>query len=144
MAVAGFLVWNWPPAKIFMGDVGSGYLGFILSVLVIYTHTAGMVSIWVWFILFGVFFVDASITLLTRISTGQQWYKAHRSHAYQKLAQIWGSHGKVTLSILTINIIWLAPLALLANMQPDSGAMLTAIAYLPLLIIAFVLKAGRV
>jgi len=143
LSVAGFLVWNWPPAKIFMGDVGSGYLGFIISVFVIYSHVTDIVNIWVWLILLGVFLVDASITLLTRILTGQQWYEAHRSHAYQHLAQQWGSHKKVTLSVLAINIIWLLPIAWLAMMVPESGAILTAIAYLPLMIVTLVYRAGR-
>jgi Fuc2NAc and GlcNAc transferase len=143
LAVAGFLVWNWPPAKIFMGDVGSGYLGFIISVFVIYTHITDMVNIWVWFILLGVFLVDSSSTLVTRMITGQKWYAAHRSHAYQHLAQKWGSHKKVTMSIFAINIIWLLPLAWLAMITPDSGALFTAIAYFPLLIITFVFRAGR-
>lgn len=143
LVVAGFLVWNWPPAKIFMGDVGSGYLGFIISVFIIYTHISDIISIWTWVILLGVFLVDASITLVTRIITGKQWYKAHRSHAYQHLALQWGSHKKVTMSILAINIIWLLPLAWLSTLEPESGAILTAIAYLPLLIIAHVFRAGR-
>jgi Fuc2NAc and GlcNAc transferase len=144
LSVAGFLVWNWPPAKIFMGDVGSGYLGFIISVFVIYSHITDLINIWVWLILLGVFLVDATITLVTRMITGQQWYQAHRSHAYQHLTQKWGSHKKVTLSVLAINIFWLLPIAWVAMMVPESAAIITAFAYLPLVIITFVLKAGRV
>lgn len=144
LSVAGFLVWNWPPAKIFMGDVGSGYLGFIISVFVIYTHITDILNIWVWLILLGVFLVDASVTLATRMITGQQWYEAHRSHAYQNLAQRWGSHKKVTLSVLAINILWLMPIAWLAMRMPESGATITAIAYLPLVISTLVFRAGRV
>ena len=142
-AATALLRWNWPPAKIFMGDVGSGYIGYILSVFILYTHNAEMINIWVWFILLGVFLVDSSITLLTRIVTGQQWYHAHRTHAYQHLAQKWGSHKKVTLSILAINIIWLLPLAWFAMIKPDLGAIFIAIAYLPLISIAILSRAGR-
>ena len=135
--MAGFLVWNWPPAKIFMGDVGSGYVGFTISVFIVYSYITDLINIWVWLILLGVFIVDASITLVTRMITGQKWYAAHRSHAYQHLAQKWRSHKKVTLSVLAINIIWLLPIAWLAMMVPDSGDIFTALAYLPLVIIAF-------
>ncbi len=143
-AICGFLIWNWPPSKIFMGDVGSGYLGYILSVIAIYTHNVGLINIWAWLILLGVFLVDTSVTLVMRILTGQEWPEAHRTHAYQHLTQKWGSHKKVTMSILTINVVWLLPLAYFATIKPELGLILIATAYLPLLFIAFILRAGRV
>ena len=62
-STAGFLVWNWPPAKIFMGDVGSGFVGSVLAGLALVTCTLGIMDVWPWLILTGVFLVDATVTL---------------------------------------------------------------------------------
>jgi Fuc2NAc and GlcNAc transferase len=144
VAALGFLVWNWPPAKIFMGDVGSGYLGYIFALFAITTTLESYMTIWTWFIILGVFIVDATITLLRRIFGGQRWYEAHRSHAYQHAALRWDSHSKVTLFVFLINIIWLFPLAWLATYNPEWGAALTIVAYIPLLTLAFYLRAGKI
>ncbi len=142
-ATGGFLQWNWPPAKIFMGDVGSGFIGFLLGVFAARTAMAGEPSLAAWLILMGVFFVDATVTLLRRVASGQRWYEAHRSHAYQHAARRWGSHRRVTLSVLAINLAWLLPLALAAARWPDMEAIFLAIAYAPLVGLAFRLEAGK-
>lgn len=144
ISVFGFLIWNWPPAKIFMGDVGSSYLGFIFGVLIISTPMASILTIWTWLILLGVFLVDATSTLLRRIVTGERWYAAHRTHAYQHAAQVFCSHRVVTISVILINMIWLFPLAWLATMKPGWGPLLTIIAYMPLIILAIKLSAGKI
>jgi Fuc2NAc and GlcNAc transferase len=143
LAVSGFLVWNWPPAKIFMGDVGSGYLGFILAVIAISTAINNIINIWTWLILLGVFIVDATTTLCRRFLSRQRWYEAHRNHAYQHAAQKYKSHMKVTLSILIINTFWLLPLAWLAAYKKEWGAILTMCAYMPLTLLALNLRAGK-
>jgi Fuc2NAc and GlcNAc transferase len=144
VAVLGFLVWNWPPAKIFMGDGGSGYLGYIFALFAISTTLDSYMTLWTWLILLGVFIVDASFTLLQRIVEGKRWYEAHRSHAYQHAAQLWNNHTKVTLFVFFINMMWLFPLAWLATFKPEWGAALTIVAYMPLLTIAFYLRAGKI
>ena len=111
-ASAGFLVWNWPPAKIFMGDVGSGFLGFVFGVLAISSAKERPWLLWPWLILLSVFIVDSTLTLMRRLITGARWYEAHCSHAYQHAARRWGSHSKVTLTIAAVNVVWLFPLAL--------------------------------
>ena len=58
------MLWNWPPAKIFIGDVGSGYLGYVIVALAVAAMRDNSVALWVWLILGGVFFVDATVTLL--------------------------------------------------------------------------------
>jgi len=141
-ACLGFLVWNWPPAKIFMGDVGSGFLGFVLGVFIIYTTAGKFLTFWTWMILLGVFLVDATITLLRRILTKQRWYEAHCNHAYQWAARRYQSHKKVTLAVLGINLVWLLPLALCATIFPDAGLLLTLISYLPLAFMVFKFNAG--
>ena len=105
MAVGGFLVWNWPPAKIFMGDVGSGFLGFTFAVLALWSENVGAMPFIIWLLLLGVFIIDSTITLIKRMSKGEKLYEAHRSHVYQLAVQAGYSHKQVTLTVLLINII---------------------------------------
>lgn len=142
-ATFGFLVWNWPPAKIFMGDVGSGFVGYMLGCEAIATARAGTLSLAVWLILGGVFVVDATFTLARRVVSGQRWYEAHRSHAYQHAAGLLGSHALVDHRVLAINVFWLAPLAGLAACKPQWELPLLILAYLPLLALAIRLRAGQ-
>lgn len=108
-ASGGFLLLNWPPAKIFMGDAGSGFLGYALGVLALHATTRGITTIWPWLILLGVFLVDATVTLLHRASLRQRVMSAHRSHAYQWASRRLGAHQPVTLTILAINLFVLLP-----------------------------------
>jgi len=141
--VAGFLVWNWPPAKVFLGDAGSGFLGFALGFLAIVTSTSGVMNIWSWTILFGVFITDAMATLVTRLMRGEKVYEAHRSHAYQILSRRYGSHSKVSLGVLVINIVWLLPLAFLAAKYSYWAMAICSIALAPLLFVAVRVGAGK-
>ncbi len=102
---AGFLVWNWPPARIFLGDVGSAFLGFMFSVLAVMSENTGALPVVGWLLLLGVFFVDATITVARRIASGEPWYRAHRTHAYQRAVQSGCSHGQVTLAIMGLNAV---------------------------------------
>ena len=136
----GFLILNWAPAKIFMGDVGSGFLGLMLGALAYAGILQGM-SVWVWLILFAVFFIDSGITLLRRMIKGERWYKAHCSHAYQHAARKWG-HERVTISVIIINLFWLLPFATLAYLKPDFGFLLTLLTFAPLIVVALKFKAG--
>lgn len=138
----GFLVWNWPPAKIFMGDVGSAFLGLVLGAFALFTSVQGALNLWVWLILLAAFIADATLTLLRRVMRGERWYEAHRSHAYQRASRRYGSHLKVTVAVGVLNLLWLAPLAWLATVHPGDGWWLTAVAYLPLFAIALKLGAG--
>lgn len=140
---AGFLVWNWPPAKIFMGDVGSGFLGYILGAFALLTTASGSLSLWVWVILLSVFLVDATVTLLRRLLRGERVYEAHCSHAYQHAAHRNQSHKKVTFLVLCINIFWLFPFAWIAANRPQAGLLLTIIALIPLVILALKFDAGK-
>jgi len=139
----GFLIWNWPPAKIFMGDVGSGFLGFALAYFALTRYTQQATSIWLWLILLAVFIVDGTVTLVTRFATGQKWYDAHNLHAFQKAAKRAGRHIWVTLGILAINFLWLLPLGMYAESHQENGLPITALAYAPLIIIALLFRAGR-
>lgn len=96
-AAAGFLVWNWPPAKIFMGDCGSGFLGFLFAATAIAAHRNGSMSMSASLTLLLVFLMDATFTLLRRIVQGERWHQAHRTHAYQLATQMGASHKQVTV-----------------------------------------------
>ncbi len=142
VAVGGFLVWNRPPAKIFMGDVGSGFLGFTLASFAILTSSQQGVNVWTWLILSAVFIVDATVTLLRRIVRGECFWKAHRSHAYQILSRRYCSHLRVTVAILAVNICWLLPWAVISARWPSSGFLCALAAIFPLLILALRIGAG--
>lgn len=101
---AGFLLWNWPPAKIFMGDAGSGLLGFSFAIIAIASENTQGLPLLLWVLLLGVFMVDATATLLRRIKQGERWYKPHRSHAYQLAIQGGYSHKQVALAVLWVNV----------------------------------------
>lgn len=142
-SVAGFVWWNFPAARIFMGDVGSGFLGLILGIFSIQAATVNPRFFWSWLILLGVFIVDATITLLFRLCRGCKLHEAHRSHAYQHAVSYCRGHVGVTFSIFIVNVIWLFPMAVLVSKGFLSGSTGLLIAYLPLIILAIALKAGH-
>lgn len=142
-AVAGFLCWNFPPARIFMGDAGSGFLGLILAVLSLQAAWFKAELLWSWVILLGVFVVDATFTLLRRLLRGDKVYEAHRSHAYQYASRQYAAHRPVTLAIMLINLVWLLPMAVLVGLGYVDGLLGVVIAYLPLLLLAVKYKAGQ-
>lgn len=103
-SAAGFLAWNWAPAKIFMGDVGSGLLGYTFGVLSIASETRESLPLILWIVLLGVFVFDATITLIRRVISGERWYHAHKSHAYQRAVQVGWTHPQVTAAVLSITV----------------------------------------
>lgn len=141
-AVAGFLFWNFPPARIFMGDAGSGFLGIALGGLLLQAAHLQGEWLWSWLILLAVFIVDATLTLLRRLLRGDKVYQAHRSHAYQQAARKAGAHLPVTLAVLAINLLWLLPLALLVGLGYFDGMAGFILACLPLTALALWLRAG--
>ncbi|MDA8417845.1 MAG: glycosyltransferase family 4 protein [Desulfobacteraceae bacterium] len=132
-ACLGFLPWNWPPPAIFMGDAGSGFLGYVLGLAALWSVKNGGPPAPVWFILLALFWVDATWTLAMRLLAGERWWTAHCLHAYQRAARRYQSHKTVTLAALAINLCWLLPLALFATARPWLGWPLTALAATPLL-----------
>ncbi len=140
----GFLLLNWPPARIFMGDGCSGFLGFFLGLLGIIYSNHSAINLWSWAILLGVFVVDSGWTLITRMVTGQTWHQAHRSHCYQILSRKIGSHLPVTLGTGLITLFWLTPMAWLASANPHLGIAFLLIAYSPLALLCLRCHAGLV
>jgi len=135
-ANAGFLPLNWAPAKLFMGDVGSGLLGYLFAVVAVASENVGAVPLLLWVLLLGAFVFDATVTLCRRIVHGERWYHAHHSHAYQRMVQAGRSHARVSSMILAINVIlaafaivaWLRPTLFLVSM--GAGAILLSIIYI--------------
>ncbi len=146
-AVFGFLFLNWPPAKIFMGDVGSIYLALMIMSLALMSIRYHWISVpmglSMWAILGAVFVTDATITLVVRMVTKQRWHEGHRSHLYQQLSRHWGGHVGVTFLYMIINILWLLPLAAACIAIPELCLLWGVMAYLPLIIAALILGAGR-
>lgn len=114
----GFLVWNWPPAKIFMGDVGSGTIGFLLAVLALAGEKTAQLPALLWVIILALFVWDATFTLIMRVMAGERWYAAHRSHAYQRLTQLGWTHKAVTSFAFSANVLLILPLSWIAWSMP--------------------------
>ncbi|MDK9693372.1 MAG: glycosyltransferase family 4 protein [Sulfurimonas sp.] len=105
VAVLGFLVWNIHNAKIFMGDVGSTLLGYNVAIFTIFYANHEALDFWVWMVLFGLFWFDATLTLIRRKINGEKLSQAHRKHAYQRLVQAGWSHTKVVCYAMGLNIL---------------------------------------
>jgi Fuc2NAc and GlcNAc transferase len=142
-ASLGFLAWNWPPARIFMGDVGSGFLGFAIALLLVVSTGLSGLSVWTATILIAPFFADATVTLVARIARGERWYSAHRSHAYQWLSRRWGSHARVTWAFILVNGILVLPAACWSIQQPRRAPWVTLAVLALLCGVARVAGAGR-
>lgn len=140
-AVAGFLPLNLPPARIFMGDVGSGFLGVSLAALAVDSLSRAPSLFWSWMILLAVFVVDATITLIRRLTRRERIYDAHRSHAYQHAARRFG-HRAVTVAVGAVNLLWLLPIAWLVSSSRLHATAGLLVAYVPLLAAAIHFRAG--
>jgi len=104
-AVLGFLVWNWHKAKIFMGDAGSTLLGYNVAIFTIYYANQESSNLWTWIILFGLFWFDATVTLLRRYKNKEKLSQAHKKHAYQRLTQSGWAHDEVVLASIGVNLV---------------------------------------
>jgi len=142
-ANAGFLCWNWPPARIFMGDVGSGFVGFAIGVLAIASSRQDPVGVPIYAVLGAAFIADTGVTLVTRLLRRETFYKAHRTHAYQVLTGRWGSHRSATVLICLFNVTFLLPSAICVSVWPERAGKIMLVALLIPAIIAIGLGAGR-
>lgn len=141
-ASLGFLRLNWPPARVFLGDVGSTWLGFVLFALAVVSSANGLLHPAVWVVLAAVFGCDATITLVRRMLAGQRWTDAHRSHAYQRLSRRLGGHRSVTLIVIAVNVGWLLPLAALVQAAPAWAWPIAILACLPIAVAVMAAGAG--
>lgn len=130
-AAGGFLLRNWPPARIFMGDAGSNFLAFMILGIALMTIAAGALGYASWLILVSVFLTDATVTLVRRTARGEKPWKAHRRHAYQQLSRRWG-HRAVTSIYGGVSLCWALPLAWGAAAFPEAAWILALVAVVPL------------
>jgi Fuc2NAc and GlcNAc transferase len=142
-AIVGFLLLNWPPAKIFMGDVGSTYVAFMILAFAVFSVGQGWLYPSTWAILGALFFTDATITLLTRIARGERWHAAHRSHAYQRLSRRWQGHRPVVAFAVAFNVLWILPLALLSIYWDKFESLFILLAYAPVVVGVVRVGGGR-
>lgn len=145
LAAAGFLVFNRPPAKVFMGDVGSAFCGFFIAVAALQMQQATQENLILWLLPAAPFALDATLTLLVRLMRKQRPNEAHRSHAYQILSRKIRAHGPVSLGYFLIAALWFGPflwwgLQHGATIAPET---LFVLASLPFAIGAIALGAGR-
>jgi len=137
---AAFLLFNWPPARMFLGDAGSSFMAYILSAVFVESLWRDSAVIWAWLIAGGFYFADTTLTTTVRLLTVPGWYRPHRSHAYQNLARVWNSHLRVLLLVMSINLLWVIPMLLLALKYETWAIGITVLAYIPLA--GFCLKYG--
>ena len=142
-SVSGFLFFNLPPAKIFLGDVGSGFIGFTTAVISLVVAKDEPLVAWAMIILLGVFVTDATVTLLRRLLSREHVYVAHRTHAYQHLSKKLNRHLPVSLGVGAINLFFLLPIAWLVSESKIIPIFGLLIAYAPLAIVAALLNAGK-
>ena len=114
-AALGFLIWNWHKAKIFMGDVGSTLLGYNVAIFTLYYANEVSTNFWIWIILFGLFWFDATLTLFRRYRNKEKLSQAHKKHAYQRLTQSGWSHSKVVFYAIFLNLILFGLVYFLSN-----------------------------
>src|SRR5699024_2293005 len=117
-AACGFLLFNWPPARIFMGDVGSGFAGFMIFAWIALLIVRAPFASWSALILVSAFVVDAGLTLAWRMWRGKRWYTAHREHLYQWLVRCRWTHARASGAYLCWNLLLVAPVAAWAACRP--------------------------
>ena len=97
-ASTGFLGFNFPPARVFMGDVGASTLGFLAAALSLWADRQQVVPLWISVLIFSPFIVDATVTLARRGLRLERVWQAHKTHYYQKLVQLGWGHRKTVLA----------------------------------------------
>jgi UDP-N-acetylmuramyl pentapeptide phosphotransferase/UDP-N-acetylglucosamine-1-phosphate transferase len=139
-AVFGFLLWNWHPAKIFIGDVGSITLGFIVGLMLLKLANLGY---WPAALLLPAYYViDASLTLFKQVITGKKFWQAHSEHAYQQAARAGKTHSQIVKRINLLHIL-LIILAAVSVVMPELSIALLAIGYALSLVIYLSLKRAK-
>lgn len=133
VTAGGFLVFNWPPSRLFMGDAGSVFLGYVFGVLIVSTVGQSQISMWSWMVLFGYFAVDTTTTTTLRMFLTDRWYGEHRSHAYQNLARL-HNHRVVVSGVTAYHVVWLLPMVVWSVMSPSLAPVAAACAWVPVIL----------
>lgn len=127
-ATLGFLPFNLPRARVFMGDVGSGGLGFGCGALLLLAERLSAIPVWSVILIVSALMFDAGLTLAARMLRGRRWYTAHREHLYQWLVRSGASHVRVTLLYLLWNLCLVLPLLWLSHEVPALAPLTAAVA----------------
>jgi UDP-N-acetylmuramyl pentapeptide phosphotransferase/UDP-N-acetylglucosamine-1-phosphate transferase len=135
-ATLGFLIWNWQPAKIFLGDVGSTLLGFNIAIFSIYYQNSSISSLLVWLMLSSLFWFDATLTLYRRYRHKEPLIIPHRKHAFHRIVKAGFSHQKTVLLGFIINLVIL----LLAYISVSFRALMVPLLVLNILILYLVTR----
>lgn len=143
-AVAAFIPWNITPARMFMGDVGSGWIGFLIAAVGAWAVREGVCSWWTLLTLDSLFVADATATLLLRAASGQKFWEAHRSHAYQRLSDTLGSHTRVTAIFASLNLGVVLPLAATCQALPAIAPWVSCGLVLTLMLLAAAVRRGGI
>ena len=118
-AAFGFLLFNFPPAKVFMGDLGSSLLGYLCAVMMLSAERSASLPSWMSVLVFSPFIVDASVTLVRRVVAGERPWRAHRSHYYQRLVRLGWGHRKTVLREYALMLACAGSAAAAAGMSPE-------------------------
>ncbi len=132
----GFLFWNWPPARLFMGDSGSLLIGVVVGLLAYHGLQTQSASLTMCLIISSVFVVDTTATLVSRVVSGQRWYNAHATHAFQQLVAGGLSHGQVLVVYWALNLGVVAP-ALFVAMRDSAREPVVGLVVFALLIVGW-------
>ena len=142
LACLGFLPFNFPRARIFMGDVGSGALGYAVAVVLAIAAVRTDIN---WILLLvpaSAFLVDAGFTLAARIISGQRWMEPHTQHVYQRAVQAGASHAQVTGMYFALGLFSITVLNVCSNLQPRWEAVLAVAWFLALSVLWILLRNG--
>ena len=135
----GFLVFNWSPAKIFMGDSGSLLLGSLFVIFIIGSAMTAQIPIWTWLTLLSIFYVETTVTLVIRLWRRENTFtQTHSLHAYQRQIINTGDHSRPAKISVWINMLWTVPLSIACYFYPQYGALITLIACIPLSMVFYI------
>lgn len=137
----GFLPWNAPQARIFMGDAGSTWLGFVVAALALQDSIRAPGHLSAWLILPALFVTDTTVCGIRRLWRGERLTAGHRAHGYQNLARQLGSHGRVVAIFLTCNVCILGAAWLSLRHAHWAWAIVTAV-YVAAVTAALIAKSG--
>lgn len=144
VACLAFLPFNFPNAKMFLGDTGSLFLGVLMTWVLLQCSIGNANGLWTFLTLFAMFWLDATLTLLRRLWRRKSIFEAHREHAYQHLAnERWQSHSRATLFVMLVNIVWLLPMAVVV-LHSSYPLVWMLLALAPVLAYCLLLKAGKI
>ncbi len=145
-AAGGFLLFNFPPARIFMGDIGSSSLGFLAAAFMLWADRNGIFPLWIGVLVFSPFIVDATVTLIRRILRRDKFWEAHKTHYYQRVVQLGWGHRRTVLWEYAVMLLC-ALSALIARYLTPSGQWIMIamwlLAYLVITIVVHQLEARR-